>query len=81
MPASLHLAANSSVHSSSLETKPSATTSFTLSKKIACGSSSTAGTSRLPSGSRTVWFTAGFSPLASAMASRAAASASFLIAL
>ena len=63
--------------------KPSSMTSFTLSLKIDCGVSSADGTSFF----RTVSVTlpeamlAASSPLISAMASLAAASASFLIAL
>src|SRR6266487_73390 len=78
MPASAHLAVKSPVHSSAAVTKPSATTSLTLSLVIATGVSSTAGTSCLLVGSLTLPSTDFFWPFASETARSAAASASFL---
>src|SRR4249919_3585504 len=68
-PASVHLAANEPLHSSSLVTYPSATTSLMLSMVMACGASRTEGTSLPLSGSLTVSGADPCSPLASPTAS------------
>src|SRR5215213_8566471 len=81
MPASVHLAAKSPVHSSATLTNWSATTSLMFSLVMATGVSSTDGTSCLLVGSLTLPSTVFFSPLASEIARSEAASASFLIAL
>src|SRR5690242_18693410 len=69
IPASAHLAAYSPVHSSAAVTKPSSTTSLTLSLVIATGVSSTDGTSACVVGSVTLLGAVCFEPLAREIAS------------